>query len=43
MLLIVNLLVKMDSAVICVPYMLASMFVMRHFLHKIADLEDVLC
>ena len=39
---IVNLLIKTDSIVICVPVCL-SMFVLSHFLEKIADLEDILC
>ena len=43
MLLIVNLLIKTDSTVTCVPCMLEpSMFVLSHFLEKIADLEDIL-
>ena len=42
MLFIVNLLIKTDSTVICVLVCL-SMFVMSHFLIKIADLEDILC
>ena len=43
MLFIVNLLIKTDSTVIRVPCMSLSMFVMSHFLEKIADLQDILC
>ena len=39
MLFIVNLLIKTDSTVICVPSMLEHVF-MSHFLLKIADLND---
>ena len=42
MLFIVNLLTETDSTVICVPCML-SMFVVSHFLLKIADLKNILC
>ena len=41
MLFIVNLLIKTDSTVICVPCL--SMFFISHFLLKIADFEDILC
>ena len=36
---VVNLLIKTDSTVICVPCMLE----LSHFILKIADLEDILC
>ena len=42
MLFIVNLLIKTDSTIICVPCMLEHVF-MIHFLSKIADLQHILC
>ena len=42
MLFIVNLLVKTDSTVICVPYMLEHVC-FEPFSLRIADLEDILC
>ena len=42
MLFIVNLLIKTDSTVICVPCMLEHVCY-EPFSLKIADLEDILC
>ena len=41
MLFIVNLLIKTDSTIAFLECL--RMFVMSHFLLKIADLEDILC
>ena len=43
MLFIVNLLIKTDFTVICVPCMLEHACYMSHFLQKISNLEDILC
>ena len=39
---IVNLLIKMDSSVVCVPCMLEHVYY-EPFSLKIVDLEDILC
>ena len=42
MLFIVNMLIKTDSTVTCVPCTVClNTFVMSHFLEKIADLENI--
>ena len=43
MLFIVNLLIKTNSTVICIPYLLEHVCYEPFSLKKNADLEDILC